>query len=399
MISVTKLLGGPSFFGDQLRYDASSSTQKHGTKTGSGPVVVWNSTKTCNLECIHCYASAKKLKFPGEMTTEEGKAMIDDLADFHVPALLMSGGEPLVRPDILELAEYATGKGIRVTFSTNGILITDEKAKRLKEIGVTYCGISVDGAEESHDRMRAKKGAYQETLKGIRNCRKHDIRVGARFTVTSQNLGDIDSIFKVVEDEGIGRLCIYHLVYSGRGAYLSGIDVPNEEKRVFMDKLIRQVDKWNAEKRDVEVMTVDNHADGPFIYLWLLKNDPDRAAYAYDLVMRNGGNRTGVAIGAIDSFGFVHPDQFTQHHIVGNIRERKFSEIWTDPHVSLLAGLRNRREKLRGRCATCRWLSCCNGNFRARAEGAFSDYWESDPACYLYDSEIANAADEAARPA
>ena len=156
------------------------------------------------------------------------------------------------------------------------------------------------------------------------------------MTGFSGNIGDIDEIFRIVEREDIGRLCIYHLVYSGRGAYLSGIDVPNEEKRVFMDKLIRQTDKWNKEGREIEVMTVDNHADGPFIYLWLLENDPSRAEAAYDLVMKNGGNRTGVAIGAIDSFGFVHPDQFTQHHIVGNIRERKFSEIWTDPHVALL---------------------------------------------------------------
>jgi radical SAM protein with 4Fe4S-binding SPASM domain len=390
MISVTKLLGGPAFFGDKLRYDSSSSQQKHGTRTGMGPVVVWNSTKTCNLECIHCYASAKKAKFPGEMTTEEAKAMIDDLASFNVPALLMSGGEPLVRPDILDLAEYATTKGIRVTFSTNGILITEEKAKRMAEIGVTYAGISIDGAEPRHDHMRGKAGAFQETLKGVRNCRKYGIRVGLRFTATSENIGDIDTIFKLVEDEGIGRLCIYHLVYSGRGAYLSGIDVPNDQKRVFMDKLIRQTDQWNKEGREVEVMTVDNHADGPFIYLWLLENDPARAPQAYELVMKNGGNRTGVAIGAIDSFGFVHPDQFTQHHIVGNIRERKFSEIWTDPYVALLAGLRERKSKLRGRCATCKWLSCCNGNFRARAEGAFSDYWASDPACYLYDSEIAS---------
>jgi radical SAM protein with 4Fe4S-binding SPASM domain len=396
MISVTKLLGGPEFFGDRLRYDKSSHAQKHGTSTGVGPVVVWNSTKTCNLECIHCYASAKKSKFPGEMTTEEARAMIDDLADFKVPALLMSGGEPLVRPDILDLAEYATSKGIRITFSTNGILITEKIAQRMKEIGVTYAGISIDGAEPRHDHMRGKQGAFQETLKGIRNCRKHDIRVGLRFTATAENIGDIDEIFRIVEREDIGRLCIYHLVYSGRGAYLSGIDVPNPEKRVFMDKLIRQTDKWNKEGRNVEVMTVDNHADGPYIYLWLLENDPSRAEAAHELVMKNGGNRTGVAIGAIDSFGFVHPDQFTQHHIVGNIRERKFSEIWTDPHVSLLEGLRTRKDKLRGRCADCKWLSCCNGNFRARAEGAFSDYWMEDPACYLTDEEIAREVEVAA---
>jgi sulfatase maturation enzyme AslB (radical SAM superfamily) len=168
MISVTKLLGGPEFFGDRLRYDKTSHAQKHGTRDGVGPVVVWNSTKTCNLECIHCYASAKKVKFAGEMTTEEGKAMIDDLASFNVPALLMSGGEPLVRHDILDLAEYATTKGIRITFSTNGILITEKIAERMAKIGVTYAGISIDGAEPRHDHMRAKNGAFQETLKGIR---------------------------------------------------------------------------------------------------------------------------------------------------------------------------------------------------------------------------------------
>src|SRR5215212_3962311 len=187
MISVTKLLGGPAFFGDRLRYDATSHAQTHGTRDGVGPVVVWNSTKTCNLECIHCYASAKKAKFPGELTTDEARAMIDDLASFNVPALLISGGEPLVRPDILDLADYATSLGVRVTFSTNGTLITKEKAARLKKIGVTYCGISVDGAEERHDKMRGKVGAFREAIRGVRNCREAGIRVGVRFTVTQEN--------------------------------------------------------------------------------------------------------------------------------------------------------------------------------------------------------------------
>jgi pyruvate-formate lyase-activating enzyme len=208
MISVTKLLGGPEFFGDRLRYDKSSHAQKHGTRDGMGPVVVWNSTKTCNLECIHCYASAKKAKFAGEMTTEEAKAMIDDLASFHVPALLMSGGEPLVRPDILDLAEYATTKGIRITFSTNGILITEKIAERMARIGVTYAGISIDGDEPRHDHMRGKAGAFQETLKGIRNCCKYGIRVGLRFTATAENIGDIDVPAIVALDDRDWRVLV-----------------------------------------------------------------------------------------------------------------------------------------------------------------------------------------------
>lgn len=388
MISVTKLLGGISYFGDRLRYQKESGTQQMGAGPGIGPVVVWNATKTCNLECVHCYADAETKRFFGELSTEEAKRMIEDLAAFNVPALLISGGEPFVRPDILDLAEYATSLGVRVTFSTNGILIDDKKAQRLAKIGVTYCGISVDGSEHRHDWFRGKEGAYRGAIKGIRACRKAGIRVGIRFTVTKENLPELESIFRLVEKEDIGRLCIYHLVYAGRGSHLAAIDLSVEEKRAMMTRLMKQVDKWNNEGREVEVMTVDNHADAPYIYLRLADLYPERADRALTLLRNNGGNRSGVAIAAIDSFGFVHPDQFTQHHTVGSIRERPFSEIWKDTRVDLLNDLRNRKALLKGRCSRCRWLSVCNGNFRARAEAATGDYFESDPGCYLLENEI-----------
>jgi radical SAM protein with 4Fe4S-binding SPASM domain len=389
MISMTRLLGGASFSGDRLRYHDQSAGQKTGARADSGPVVVWNATKTCNLECVHCYADARIKHFAGELTTDEAKAMIDDLAAFNVPALLISGGEPLVRPDILDLAEYATTHGVRVTFSTNGTLIDTKKARRIADIGVAYVGISVDGNEERHDRMRCREGAYRDALRGIRNCRDAGLRVGVRFTVTQDNVAEIDSVFQLVEDEGIGRLCLYHLVYSGRGSYLSGIDLESKQKRTLMNKMIAKVEQWNGEGRDIEVMTVDNHADAAYIYLQLLERDPARAAAAFELIRNNGGNRSGIAIGCIDSFGHVHPDQFTTNHSLGSIKERPFSEIWTDSRVKLLEGLRNRKPLLKGRCATCNWLPMCNGNFRARAEAATGDYWESDPGCYLVHAEIA----------
>jgi len=390
MISVTKLLGGASYFGDRLRYHDDSAKQTMGARPDSGPVVVWNSTKTCNLECVHCYADAEIRKFNGELTTAEAEAMIRDLAAMNVPALLISGGEPFVRPDILELAELAMSLGVRVTFSTNGTLIDAKRAERIAKIGVAYVGISIDGGEERHDHFRGKKGAFRDAVRGIRHCRDAGIRVGVRFTVTKENVGEIDSIFNLVEEEGIGRLCLYHLVYSGRGAYLAGIDLEVHEKRTLMSKLIERVEGWNREERPIEVMTVDNHADAPFIYLSLRDRDEDRAERALNLMRSNGGNRTGIAIGCIDSFGLVHPDQFSSHHTLGSIRERPFSEIWRDDRVTLLHGLRIRKELLQGRCATCKWLPMCNGNFRARAEAATGDYWQSDPGCYLLDSEIAS---------
>jgi radical SAM protein with 4Fe4S-binding SPASM domain len=389
MISVTKLLGGASYFGDRLRYHDQSAKQTMGTRPDSGPVVVWNATKTCNLECVHCYADAEIRKFSGELSTAEAEAMIRDLASINVPALLISGGEPFVRPDILDLAELAMSLGVRVTFSTNGTLIDEKRAARIAKIGVAYVGISVDGGEERHDRFRGKKGAFKEAIKGIRNCRDAGIRVGVRFTVTKENVGEIDEIFDIVERENIGRLCLYHLVYSGRGAYLAGIDLEVEEKRALMNKLMGRVDQWNREERPVEVMTVDNHADAPYIYLRLAEQDEERANHALSLIRNNGGNRSGIAIGCIDSFGMVHPDQFTSHHTLGSIRQRPFSEIWRDDQIDLLNGLRRRKELLQGRCATCKWLPMCNGNFRARAEAATGDYWQSDPGCYLLDEEIA----------
>jgi len=306
-----------------------------------------------------------------------------------VPALLISGGEPLVRPDVLDLAELAMSLGVRVTFSTNGTLIDAKKAQRIAKIGVAYVGISIDGGEERHDRFRGRVGAFRDAVRGIRNCRDAGIRVGVRFTVTKDNVGEIDDVFRLVEDEGIGRLCLYHLVYSGRGAYLAGIDLETPEKRQLMNKLIERVERWNGEGREIEVMTVDNHADAPYIYLWLRDRDADRAEAALSLVKSNGGNRSGIAIGCIDSFGLVHPDQFSSNHTLGSIRERPFSEIWRDDHVQLLHGLRVRKTLLQGRCATCKWLPVCNGNFRARAEAATGDYWQSDPGCYLLDQEIA----------
>lgn len=389
MISVTKLLGGASYFGDRLRYHEHSAKQTMGARPDSGPVVVWNATKTCNLECVHCYADAETRRFGGELTTAEAETMIRDLASIHVPALLISGGEPLVRPDVLDLAELAMSLGVRVTFSTNGTLIDAKKAQRIAKIGVAYVGISIDGGEARHDRFRGRKGAFRDAIRGIRHCRDAGIRVGVRFTVTKDNVNEIDEVFRIVEDEGIGRLCLYHLVYSGRGAYLAGIDLETAEKRQLMNKLIERVETWNHDGRAIEVMTVDNHADAPYIYLWLRDRDADRAEAALQLVQSNGGNRSGIAIGCIDSFGFVHPDQFSANHTLGSIRERPFSEIWRDDRVELLHGLRIRKTLLQGRCATCKWLPVCNGNFRARAEAATGDYWQSDPGCYLLDEEIA----------
>lgn len=388
MISVTKLLCDSENYGDSLRYSQGAKGQAHGAVAGQGPVVVWNSTRTCNLQCIHCYSSSESKKYEGELGTEEALRFIDSLAEFKVPVLLFSGGEPLLREDLLTLAAYAQSKGIRPTISTNGTLLTPQLTASLKEIGVGYIGISLDGIGENNDRFRGRKGAFEKALKGIRNCIALEQRVGLRFTINRHNYKELDAIFDLIEKENIPRVCFYHLVYAGRGSKMAEEDITRAEARAAMDLIMERTLDLHRRGLPKEVLTVDNHADGVYIYLKMRKTDPRRASSILELLRLNGGNRTGIAIGAVDWYGNVHPDQFTQNHTFGNVRERNFGDIWTDASQPVLAGLKNRKPLLKGRCAACKWLEVCNGNFRARAEAITGDFWESDPACYLTDEEI-----------
>ena len=386
MLNVSHLLADVASFGDRLRYTPRSVGQRHGTHDGAGPVVVWNITRTCNLRCLHCYASSENKKYDGELTTEEALAVIDDLAAARVPVILFSGGEPFVRPDILDLARYAVEKGIHVTFSTNGTLIDEERAKAIKAIGVGYVGISLDGIGDVHDRFRRKKGAFDAALRGIRNCLNHGVKVGLRFTINRHNVDQLEAIFNLIEEEGIQRACFYHLVYTGRAS--AGDDITPEETRAVLDSLFARVEDFARRGIQKEILTVDNHADGVYLYLRMKEKDPAKAEAIYEKLRYAGGNRSGMAIANIDHRGFVHPDQFTPYVTVGNVRETPFSVLWRDNPHPMLEKLRNRKPLLTGRCARCRFLDICNGNFRARAMAVHGDFWAEDPACFLTDEEI-----------
>jgi len=337
---------------------------------------------------VHCYASASQGRHARELDTGEGKRLLDALAAFKVPVVLFSGGEPLLRPDFFELAGYAAGLGLRSTISTNGTLITAETANRFRSIGVGYVGISLDGAREVNDRFRGLEGAFGAALAGIRHCLEAGVRVGLRFTISRSNYDQLPVIFDLLERENIPRACFYHLVYSGRGKAMLDDDLTHAKSRQALDLIMERTLDFHRRGIAKEILTVDNHADGVYLYLKLLGQDPAAAQRAYDLLSMSGGNRSGIAISAVDWEGNVHPDQFTLGHSFGNVRERSFGDIWTDPAQPVLAGLKNRRPLLKGRCARCRWLDICNGNFRSRAEAVYQDFWAEDPACYLTDEEI-----------
>ncbi len=391
MIGISKLYLNKVEVSDPLRYGRhSSKLPSHLLQFSKDkkPVVVWNVTSRCNLTCTHCYASVGQ-NTGHELSTPQALAVIDNLAAFGCPVLLFSGGEPFVRPDILTLARYATQKGLRVVFSTNGTLIDEKLASEIKSIGVSYVGISMDGMEAIHDQFRNRKGAFQLALAGIRHCREAGVKVGLRVTMTQDNVKDIPAIFDLMEAERVPRLCLYHLVYCGRGAEIAALDLPPDVRRATLDLIIDRTKQLHDHGFPVEVLTVDNHCDGPYLYLRMLREKNPLAEDVMTLLKMNAGNSTGLGIACISWDGTVFPDQFWRTKPVGNVLAKPFSEIWGNPPPdSLLYNLRRKKELVTGRCVTCRFLDICGGNFRARAEAATGDLWGVDPACYLTDEEI-----------
>jgi 12,18-didecarboxysiroheme deacetylase len=392
MIGCTKLLCGTVKESDVLRYGR--ETEKlpaHMLQFAMDkrPIVVWNMSYRCNLKCVHCYIHAEGRRREGELTTDEARAFIDDLAAYKAPVLLFSGGEPLMREDLMDLGSYAVSKGLRTVISTNGTLITEDKARRIGEEGFSYVGISLDGLEETNDRFRCQQGAFRKALEGIRNCTKAGVKTGLRFTINRRNHLDLPGVFDLIEKEEIPRVCFYHLVYAGRGTQMRQDALTHAEERAAVDLIFAKTVEFCRRGLPQEILTVDNHTDGVYLYLKLRRDDPARADEVHRLLLYNGGNSTGIGIADVDPLGNVHADQFWQHYSFGNIRERPFSEIWEDRSDPLMAGLKDRSHLLKGKCGRCPHVNICNGNFRVRAEAVHGDVWAEDPACYLEEEELA----------
>lgn len=391
MIGISKLYCGTIEPADPLRYGRDSAQlPSHLLQFSKDkkPVVVWNITRRCNLNCQHCYSSSANRDYPGELNTEEGKKLIRDLAKFGCPVILFSGGEPLLRDDLMELVQLATDLGIRAVISTNGTLLTPKMAAVMKKVGLSYLGISLDGMRETNDRFRGIKGAFDAAWRGIRYGQDAGIKVGLRFTINRRNFRDIPKIFEFLATEKIPRICFYHLVYVGRGSELIKEDLSHGETRTVVDLIINWTKDFHDRGQPVEVLTVDNHADGPYLYMRMVREGSPRAAEVLELLRMNGGNNSGVGLGCVSWDGSVHADQFWRHFSFGNVRQRPFSEIWTDTTNPLMAKLKNKKMHLQGRCAACRWLDMCAGNLRVRAEAVTGNIWAPDPACYLTDEEI-----------
>ena len=353
------------------------------------PLVVWNTTRRCNLACRHCYLDAQDCAGGSELSTDQARAFITDLGKMQVPVLLLSGGEPLLRPDLHELIGMANEAGVRPVLSTNGMLITPEVAKSMHEAGIRYVGVSLDGMREAHDDFRGQTGAFDAAVAGIKNSLAEGLHTGVRFTVNAQNYQDLPPLLDYIRDLGVPRFCMYHLVYAGRGD--AGIDLTHEQSREVIDTLINRTLKYDSEGGGLEILTVDNPADGISIFEHVKREDPERAQQVYGLLGQHGGCSAGIKIANVDPEGNVHPCQFWTGETLGNVLERPLSEIWTDESHPLLKQLRHREEHLQGYCADCAHTAVCGG-CRVRALAVSGDIWAEDPACYL------TAAERAAEP-
>ncbi|WNC72635.1 heme d1 biosynthesis radical SAM protein NirJ [Thalassotalea psychrophila] len=357
-----------------------------------GPVVIWNLIRRCNLQCKHCYSTSLDIDFKDELNTEQIKATIDDLKVAQVPVLILSGGEPLLRPDIYEITAYAKAKGFYVALSTNGTLINEENIEKIKAADYQYVGISIDGLEEFHDDFRRQKGSFKTSMKALKLCKEAGIKVGMRLCLTQDNYNDLPAILDLMELHKIDKFYLSHLNYSGRGKRSAENDAMFAMTKGAMEQLFERA--WSHLEQGIEsdFVTGNNDADGPFLLKWAEKQFgeqyPQRVANLKSRLINWGGNASGVNVANIDNTGVIHPDTYWWNHPIGNVKTEKFSDVWKNTQDPLMLGFRQSPRPVKGRCAKCEYLNICGGNTRTRAFAQSGDAWAEDPGCYLTDEEI-----------
>lgn len=364
---------------DHLRYEQQNSF---------GPVVAFNCISRCNLNCLHCYSSSTSGPSVDELTTAEAKQLLHQLTQVNCPVVLFTGGEPLLRNDLFDLLAKAKQLPLRTVISSNGTLIDSAVAKKLAALGVSYVGISIDGDEPFHDAFRQTQGCFKAALTGIQNCQKAGLKTGLRFTITKQNVDKIPVVFGIAASANIRRICFYHLIKAGRAKNLDDFTPTPQQTRLAVDTIIEKTEEFVQKKLVDEILTVGNHADGPFLLLKMTKKKNPRCEKAQQLLLANGGNKTGEKIASVSWNGSVHPDQFWWNYSLGNVKDKSFKQIWNNPAEPVLNKLRNKSRFADKRCLRCKWFDLCKGNFRFLGTNPADKNWLNEPSCYLADEEI-----------
>jgi radical SAM protein with 4Fe4S-binding SPASM domain len=346
-------------------------------RPGNGKsILIWNLTNLCNLFCEHCYASATQTR-NGEISTEDAMGLIPELREAGVGFAILSGGEPLTRTGLFQISTALKEAGIVTYLSTNGLLVTEQNVELIRD-HFDYVGISIDGAPEVHDRFRGKQGAHRRSLDAIRICLKEGIKVGVRFTLTPHTAESLPYIFELAETEGIPKVYISHLVYSGRANALGPLETAVEREATEM--ILEKAFQYYEEGMSIDIVTGNNEADSVLLLQEFGRRYPDKGAALRARLRRWGGNQAGARMLNINYKGEVRPDPFFQRS-VGNVLEKPFTEIWRDD--PFLGRLREQPRQLNGACKTCEYIDICNGNSRARSFAVHEDFFHEDPGCYF----------------
>lgn len=352
-------------------------------RTLDGAIAIWNFTNRCNLSCLHCY-SKSTLDEVDTLTTEQIKKTILEMKENGVKFIIFSGGEPLTRKDLFEIAEFCKENKIITYLSSNGLYFTSSNVKKIVDT-FNYVGISIDGDEPTHDHFRGLKGAFKETLKAVQIANEAGGKVGIRFTITKETVDSLEYIFDLAEKEDISKIYISHLVYSGRGLDNLKMDLTKEQRRKSVEFILGKAFEYYKTGRDIEIVTGNMEQDAILFLDMFSKEYPELRDAMRARLVEWGGNSAGRKLLNINSEGDVRPDPFFPL-TVGNICQENFGDIWQNGE--LLDQLRiHPRKQISGICAECNQIDICNGGSRARAYAITGDLWSEDPSCYLTQEE------------
>jgi heme b synthase len=351
------------------------NTNRHANKMqkeSSLRLVAWETTRNCNLACIHCRASATSGPYSGELDTKEALRLLDQIAEVAKPIIILTGGEPLLRPDIYKIANYGTQKGLRMVMATNGTLLTPEITKKLADAGIQRISVSLDGAtSESHDTFRKVDGAFDGTLQGIKLIKDAGIEFQINTTITKSNLNQIPQIQALADQLGAAAHHIFLLVPTGRGKYIIDQEIDSAEYEATLNWFYDQHESSSLQLKATcaphyyRILRQRAKADGKSVSF---------QTHGLDAVTR--GCLGGIGFCFISHTGIVQPCGYLDLNC-GDIRKASFADIWSKSDI--FSSLRN-FDNLKGKCGHCEFKRVCGG-CRARAYEATGDYLAQEPLC------------------
>ena len=356
-----------------------STLKKKETKKLNKAIAIWNFTNRCNLDCLHCY-SKSSVNGDDILSTKKAFEVIGELKNSNIGFVIFSGGEPLIRKDIFEIAQKCKENGILTYLSTNGLYINRHNADKIVDM-FDYVGISIDGKEDVHDRFRGLKGAFKKSIKAFEILKSKGARVGIRYTLTKETYDSLEFIFNLSENEGIDKIYISHLVYSGGGYDNLKMDISKEQRKEAVEFIINKAFEYNKKEDNKEIVTGNMEVDAILFLKEFSKKYPKLENELKEKLKKWGGNSAGRNLVNIDYKGNIKPDPFFPLKI-GNIFTESFEKVWMDKENALLKKLREFPRKLKGKCKDCEYIRICNGGSRPRAWAIYSDLWEEDPSCY-----------------